>query len=658
MKSLRTKRFKLPTPITILVLASLFLGCVGARADGVGTASGGSGSGSGSGPKTAMKQRSSYVPPTAELFKKLSPAVVKIVIKKSGVAVATGSGFFVTKDGVVITSKGLIRLVLADATATAELTLFDKTSLKEFKVISCAAHSGGNLCALKFSHEPKAYFSLAEGTPNEGEGASIIGHPRGIDFAITRGMIEKITKNEKSGDQLTVSGAFAPGNEGAPVFDDQGRLIGVNGKYDPEKPEANVIFPVGEVATLTESDKLPMTLSEARRQSQQGVRVEMHRRATEELDPALQFAARSKSLDGLKGFKDVAISFDDKVLRLTLPETFDDCPLTQKTRQSTMHACYAFGDTAVLTVQRLPNKGYEELLQKNGKRLMEPRPVTAIDELIRTDAWEDFEKSLTPAQKKAFFSDASLAQCQSVKSSLLPSAAFSSVPACRFSVANDTELGGYSVNVWLLKDQYLYAVAMWMNDAAMAEYFSRIPILAVLTARWEKSIDSANLVRGLASELSTKPLPTYKVEMPDAVSFMGAKLKGTKGGGQLDLYGKKLLLDKFEDGFVVAVTNQKKSYLPPDFDDVTKKAMGDVTKSLGAKTDLKTLEIEPTNVAGRPARLLTVFGKDTKGREVLVLTSSIFYDDQTFEITQIAVSKDPGATFREFKDFLAGFKRK
>jgi len=421
MEFICAHRFKPFKPIVKLAIAGLFLGCVAARAEAPSD-----------GQNQAPKQRSSYVPPTSELFKKLSPAAVKVVIKKHGVPIATGSGFFASKDGVLITSHGLLRLVLADATATAEFSLLDKTVLKEFKVISCSALSPGNLCALKFNYEPKTFFALAAETPNEGEGASIIGHPRGIDFAITRGTVSKVMKNEKGGEQIIVSGPFAPGNEGAPVFDDQGRLVGVTGRYDSEKPESHSIFLASEVAALVNSEKLPVTLNEARRVSQEAVKSEMHRRAVEELDPALGFAARSKSLDGLKGFKDVGISFDDKILRLTLPETFDDCPITQKTRQSTMHACYAFGDNAVLTVQRLPSKGYEDLLQKNGKRMMDSRPLTAVEELMRTEAWEDYEKTLTPAQKKAFFSDASLAQCQAVKSSSMSGSAFSNVPACRF----------------------------------------------------------------------------------------------------------------------------------------------------------------------------------------------------------------------------------
>jgi hypothetical protein len=63
-------------------------------------------------------------------------------------------------------------------------------------------------------------------------------------------------------------------------------------------------------------------------------------------------------------------------------------------------------------------------------------------------------------------------------------------------------------------------------------------------------------------------------------------------------------------------------------------------------------------IAGRPGRMVSAFGANSKGHDILVLSGAIFYEDQTFEITQIASSKDTAGTFKEFKSLLDGFKRK
>lgn len=615
-------------------------------------------------------KRASYVPPTSELYRALAPAVAKIVIKKYGIPMTTGSGFFAAQDGTLVTSRSLLTALLGDSATTAEITLFDKTTYSEFKVLHCSILDEHPLCSLKLNLESKVFLKSAGTAPNEGDGASFIAHPRGMDFTITRGTVAASPGTASAGThpvpsnaQITVSAAFAPETVGAGIFNDQGFLIGVVSQSN--KSEANIITPISELTTLLESEAAPMSLEEARKNSLAVVSTDMHRRATQELDPALGFAAKAKSLAGLTGFKDVGLVFDNRTLRLSLPEIFDDCQDLSRSRQSTTYRCHALGQMANLSIERLPSKGFEDLLLHNGRRIQEPHPIDVVDELIQQDRWSETEKDLTPLQKRAFFSSPSLAQCQTIRAiantGTHPDATsgFSNAPACRFSVSHDGESNASSVNVWLLKDQYLYQVKMWTADNSLNEYFSRIPTLAILTARWESPLENLqgqNPMRGIASELSAKPLPTYKVHLPDAVSFMGAKIKGRKS--QLDLYGKKLLLDQFEDGFVIAVSGQKHVYLPPDFDDVTKTSMTDAIKALNTKVDLQTLEIEPVNIVGQAARLLTVFGKDSQKRDVLVLTCSIFYKDQTFEITEIATTKDPAETFREFKEFLSGFKSK
>jgi hypothetical protein len=606
---------------------------------------------------SAASKRASYVPEASELMKKLGPASVKIVITKFDVPVAIGSGFFANKDGLLITSRQLLRPVLSDANYKVEIILSDKKVIRDFKVVECGDLLRGDVCALSLSYESKGFFAVAKDELSEGGGASVIGHPRGLDFSMTRGKITKLVGSGQGVEKFEITAPLAPGNSGGPVFDDQGHLLGMATKYSNERPNQHWVIPAqsGALRAAMDSTKIPISLAEARRALQENLKTEMRNRAVGELDPALGFAMRSKPLVGLKGFKEVAMKFDNKILRMTLPDLFDDCGFTQKTRNSTLYTCSAFNDAALLTVQRLPNKGYDDLLSKNGKRVMLPKPLDSVEQMQNADEWDMYAQVLSPNQAKSFYSDVSIAQCQLARTSSLPQAAFSDVPACRFSVSNDTEPGAYSINVWLVKDQYLYAIAMWMNHSTMAEYFSRVPILSVLTARWEKSLEPESM-RSLASDLEPKPLPTYKIELPETVSFMGAKIE--KGGSQLDLYGKKLLLDRFEEGFIVAVTHQKRGYMPPDFSDVTKNSMNQAAKSLGIKYQNKTMEIESINVSGRPGRLLSVFGTNSKGQDVLVLSGSVFYDDQAFEITQIAVTKDTSETFKEFKTLLNGFKRK
>jgi hypothetical protein len=477
-----------------------------------------------------------------------------------------------------------------------------------------------------------------------------------MDFSISRGEFVKYVTSPKGISEIEYKATLAPGNAGGPIFNDQGRLIGIAGRHNPDNPEVQTGFSATELETFLLSETQAKPIAEARQAHLERSRTEMRTKAAKELDPAIAFAMKSKPLTGLKGFREVSFKFDNRLLKVQLPDFFETCAFSQKTRESTVHACQAAGDRAVFSVQRLPIRGHEELLAKNGKKLLDSKPLQIVESLQQDNDWELYEEMLSPEQKRAFNSNPQPAQCQRTRLSKLKNAAFSEVPACRFVVTNDTDVGGQSVNVWLLKDQYLFAVTVWMNESTLSEYLWRVPILAILTSQWDKAADETPNPRALAAELSRKPLPTYAIELPETVSFMGSKIE--KGGRQLDLYGKKLLLDKFEEGHTIAVSAEKKSYLPPDFDEITRKAASQSGRTLGASLEVKTIEVEAITIAHRPSRLLTAFGKDKKGRDVMVFTGVVFFEDDTYQITQVSTSKDPADSFKEFRRLLLGFKRK
>jgi S1-C subfamily serine protease len=55
-----------------------------------------------------------------------------------------------------------------------------------------------------------------------GEGVYVIGHPEGLNFTISNGIISRL-----AGDTVQISAPVSPGNSGGPVYDDHGNLVGV-----------------------------------------------------------------------------------------------------------------------------------------------------------------------------------------------------------------------------------------------------------------------------------------------------------------------------------------------------------------------------------------------------------------------------------------------
>jgi S1-C subfamily serine protease len=64
---------------------------------------------------------------------------------------------------------------------------------------------------------------IAKATPpSEGESVFVIGHPEGLRFTLSTGIISRL-----HGSTIQMSAPVSPGNSGGPVFDDRGNLLGI-----------------------------------------------------------------------------------------------------------------------------------------------------------------------------------------------------------------------------------------------------------------------------------------------------------------------------------------------------------------------------------------------------------------------------------------------
>jgi len=77
-------------------------------------------------------------------------------------------------------------------------------------------------------HSGKGDFLQPVAPDRDGEGIFVIGHPEGLKFTLSTGIISGL-RNQT----VQVSAAISPGNSGGPVYDDRGNLVGiVSAKFD------------------------------------------------------------------------------------------------------------------------------------------------------------------------------------------------------------------------------------------------------------------------------------------------------------------------------------------------------------------------------------------------------------------------------------------
>lgn len=97
-----------------------------------------------------------------ELFRRYSPAVVRIELRQHGVPISVGAGFFVSDDGALVTNHHVARSAIGNSDITAEFTLHDKRVIREFKVASCGDERNVDLCLLKLPVKPKSHFTITD----------------------------------------------------------------------------------------------------------------------------------------------------------------------------------------------------------------------------------------------------------------------------------------------------------------------------------------------------------------------------------------------------------------------------------------------------------------------------------------------------------------
>ena len=165
-----------------------------------------------------------------ELVRRVKPALAKIIVTDSDGGFASGTGFVVRSDGLVVTN----RHVVDDASTVSVLTHAPDGSVTEF---AGSVLGRGILADLAVIRLPagRTYTALSLGNSDDvvqGDEITAWGYPLGSflgnDPTLTRGIISSPNRVFDDTKYLQTDASIAPGNSGGPVVDRFGRVVGVN----------------------------------------------------------------------------------------------------------------------------------------------------------------------------------------------------------------------------------------------------------------------------------------------------------------------------------------------------------------------------------------------------------------------------------------------
>jgi putative serine protease PepD len=141
---------------------------------------------------------------------------------------ATGSGFVVSKDGLIVTNDHVV-----DGASQVQVKIGTSDEAQDATVVG--ADPSRDLALLKVDASNLPTLSLGDSSSvGVGDPTYAIGNPFGLDHTLTTGIVSALQRSLQAPDGATISGAIQtdaalnPGNSGGPLLDSSGQVIGVN----------------------------------------------------------------------------------------------------------------------------------------------------------------------------------------------------------------------------------------------------------------------------------------------------------------------------------------------------------------------------------------------------------------------------------------------
>ena len=167
---------------------------------------------------------------------------------------AQGSGFFISSDGLIVTSNhvidGAVRILV-----TTHLG-----EQREARIVGADKLTDLALLSIESAGQPRPFVRFATRPARVGERVVALGNPYGLGGSVTSGIVSANGRNVgQTGydDYLQIDAAINRGNSGGPTFDSDGDVIGVNTAiFSPTGSSVGIAFAIPAVTAAYVSERL------------------------------------------------------------------------------------------------------------------------------------------------------------------------------------------------------------------------------------------------------------------------------------------------------------------------------------------------------------------------------------------------------------------
>jgi len=143
-----------------------------------------------------------------------------IVVVKT--AAGIGSGFFINRDGYIVTNKHVL-----PNPGRAEIKTVNGTVFKIHKVIHEDSDADLVIASTDAPPQESKPVNINAGLPEAGEKIIVIGNPLGLEQTVSDGIVSAVRQNNKAVDFIQITAPVSAGNSGGPLLNMRGEVIGV-----------------------------------------------------------------------------------------------------------------------------------------------------------------------------------------------------------------------------------------------------------------------------------------------------------------------------------------------------------------------------------------------------------------------------------------------
>lgn len=178
------------------------------------------------------------------IAKASSGAIVSIIIGNKEGPIAQGTGFFINKNGAILTNYHVIRngdRAVAELQDGRTVTIDGVLAFNKTRDVAIVKAHGDNFRTLTLGNSDQL---------EVGDEVVAIGSPQGLESTVSNGIVSAIRTVEGKGKLLQISAPISHGSSGGPLFNMEGEVVGITSSGIEKGENLNFAIPINDAKKL------------------------------------------------------------------------------------------------------------------------------------------------------------------------------------------------------------------------------------------------------------------------------------------------------------------------------------------------------------------------------------------------------------------------